>query len=135
MTVDWLLSVLHFLLVFSVVAILTAQTVLLRGGLTSSDLRLAARLDRAYGLSAGLLIGAGFGRVFYGAKGASFYLANPVSGRRSVCSSSWQGFPWCQRYDSFSGRSRPMRIQIFCRPASRSSAFATGWLQKRRCLP
>jgi len=76
--IDLLLSTLHFLLVFAVVAILALQNVLLRPGLTASSLRLAANLDRAYGASAGLLLGAGFGRVFYGAKGPSFYFSNPL---------------------------------------------------------
>jgi putative membrane protein len=57
---DGLLSALHFVL------------------MEASSLRLAARLDRAYGASAVLLLGVGFGRVFYGAKGAQFYLANPM---------------------------------------------------------
>ena len=78
MIVDALLSGLHFLLAFSLVAILAAQGVLIRPGITASGLRLAAQLDRAYGASAALLLGIGFGRVFYGAKGAVFYLSNPM---------------------------------------------------------
>ena len=46
--------------------------------MTRSDLRLAAHLDRGYGASAMVLLGAGFDRVFYGAKGASFYLSDPM---------------------------------------------------------
>src|SRR5262249_49448097 len=37
-----------------------------------------AMLDRSYGAAAGLLLVVGFLRVFYGAKGAAFYLHNPV---------------------------------------------------------
>ena len=48
--IDVSLSVFHFLLVFCLVAILAVQTALVRPGLTSSSLRLAADLDRAYGV-------------------------------------------------------------------------------------
>lgn len=78
MTLDALLSALHFVLAFGLVAILAAQTALLRPGMSSSSLRLAANLDRGYGAAALLLLGAGFARVFFGAKAASFYLSNPV---------------------------------------------------------
>ena len=76
--IDLLLSVFHFLLIFTLVAILAAQSALIRPGITSSDLRLAAILDRAYGASAVLLLGVGFSRVYWGAKGSSFYLSNPL---------------------------------------------------------
>lgn len=76
--IDILLSVMHFLLAFSLVAILAAQSALIRPGMTSSGLHLAASLDRAYGASAMLLLGIGFARVYWGAKGSSFYLSNPV---------------------------------------------------------
>lgn len=57
---------------------LAAQYTLIRPGMTASGLRLAASLDRAYGTSAVLLLGVGFGRVFWGAKGSPFYLSNPL---------------------------------------------------------
>jgi putative membrane protein len=78
MITDWLLSVSHFVLVFSLVAILAAQWGLLRAGMTASALRLAAALDRGYGASALLLVGVGFARVWYGVAEADFYLSNPV---------------------------------------------------------
>ena len=53
MTIDFLLSALHFLLVFSLVAILAAQGAHLRRGMTSPNLRLAAKLDRGYGAGSG----------------------------------------------------------------------------------
>lgn len=74
---DLLLSVFHFLLAFSLVAILAAQSALVRTGITTTSLRLAANLDRAYGASAVLLLGVGFARVFFCAKGSFFYLSNP----------------------------------------------------------
>lgn len=76
--IDLFLSAFHFLLVFLLVAILAAQSTLIRPGLTVSSLRLAAQLDRAYGASAVLLLGIGFARVYWGAKGSPFYLSNPL---------------------------------------------------------
>lgn len=78
MLIDGLLSGFHFLLVFTLVAILAAQSALIRPGITVSSLRLAASLDRGYGASAVLLLGVGFSRVYWGAKGASFYVLNPL---------------------------------------------------------
>lgn len=75
---DILLSSFHFLLVFLLVAMLAVQNALIRPGITSSGMRLAARADRVYGASAMLLLGVGFARVYWGAKGSSFYLSNPL---------------------------------------------------------
>lgn len=76
--IDMLLSSFHFLQIFMLVAVLAAQYVLIRPGMTASSLRLAANLDRIYGMSAVLLLGVGFARVFWGAKGSPFYLSNPL---------------------------------------------------------
>lgn len=76
--IDLLLSASHFLLAFTLVAILAAQSALIRPGVTASSLGLAANLDRVYDSSAVLLLGVGFGRVYWGAKGSSFYLSNPL---------------------------------------------------------
>lgn len=75
---DRILSALHFLLAFVLVAMLAAQAILIRPGITASSLRLAANLDRIYGVSAVLLLGVGFVRVYWGAKGSYFYLSNPL---------------------------------------------------------
>ncbi len=75
---DWLLSSLHFLLAFTLVAMLTVQNAVIRPGMTATGLRLAAHVDRIYGGSAVLLLGVGFGRVYWGAKDSSFYLSNPL---------------------------------------------------------
>ncbi len=76
--IDLFLSAFHFLLIFTLVAILAAQSSLIRPGMTASNLYLAAYLDRAYGASAVLLLGVGFSRVLWGAKGSPFYLSNPL---------------------------------------------------------
>ena len=59
-------------------AILAAQSAIIRPGITVSSLRLAASLDRGYGASAVSLLGVGVSRVYWGAKGSSFYLLNPL---------------------------------------------------------
>jgi putative membrane protein len=78
MMTDLILAVLHYLLVFVVVGILGAQAALVRPGMDAAQAVRAAVLDRGYGAAAGLLLAAGFLRVFFGAKGADFYLHNPV---------------------------------------------------------
>ena len=73
---DVLLSTLHFLLTFSLVRILAVQYVLIRPGITTSGMRLAARLERVYGVSALLLLGVGFAHVYWDIQSSSFYLSN-----------------------------------------------------------
>ena len=76
--IDLLLSAFHFLLAFTLVAILAAQSALIRPGIIASGLRVAVNLDRVYGACAMVLLGVGFARVYWGAKGSSFYLSNPL---------------------------------------------------------
>ncbi|NVD99745.1 DUF2214 family protein [Massilia sp. BJB1822] len=75
---DFLQASLHHLLVFTIAAVLACEWALLRPGLAPATLRLLARLDAAYGLSALGILLVGFGRVMHGAKGAAFYTANPL---------------------------------------------------------
>jgi putative membrane protein len=77
MATDLGLAALHHLLVFGLVAMLVAEAVLLRGPLTADLVPRLAKLDGGYGMSAGLLLLVGLGRVFHGIKGADFYLHNP----------------------------------------------------------
>jgi putative membrane protein len=83
--IDFLLSVLHFLLAFALAAAIAAQAAVLKPGLGAQGLRLAAHIDRMYGASAMLLLAVGFGRVFHGAKGSQFYLDNPVFWAKVAC--------------------------------------------------
>lgn len=75
---DTLLAYAHHLCAFTLVAMLAAQWVWMRGPLTATQLQRLARVDAAYGAAAGLLLAAGLARVVFGAKGASFYTGNPV---------------------------------------------------------
>lgn len=78
MTVDLTLSVLHFVLIFVLVGVLGTEAGLVHERMDGMQANRVAVLDRSYGAAAGLLLVVGFLRVFYGAKGAAFYLQNPV---------------------------------------------------------
>ncbi len=76
--IDLVLAGLHHIGILAVFGVLIAEWVLL--GLPSSSrlIEWIAKVDLAYGIFAGLVLAAGFARVAWGAKGASFYLGNPV---------------------------------------------------------
>jgi putative membrane protein len=78
MDLDLIFAILHFLLVFGLVAIMTMELMLLRPGLAGPALARLGRIDGAYGGMAGALIVVGFLRVFFGATDAGFYLGNWV---------------------------------------------------------
>lgn len=75
---DLILAILHHLLVFALLAVLTYELAMIRIGVAAKDIVKVSRVDAAYGILAGLILIVGFLRVFYGAKGAAFYLENPV---------------------------------------------------------
>lgn len=77
MLTDFLLASLHHLLVFGLVAMLVAESVLLGGAIDRRVLQRLAGLDMGYGICAVLLILVGIGRVMAGIKGHDFYLHNP----------------------------------------------------------
>jgi putative membrane protein len=78
MDLDLIFAVLHFLLIFALVAIMTMELMLLRPGLSGANLARLGGIDGAYGGAAGALILVGFLRVFFGATDSSFYLTNWV---------------------------------------------------------
>ncbi|KQV47502.1 MULTISPECIES: DUF2214 family protein [unclassified Duganella] len=75
---DLLLAIVHHLLAFGIAAAITAQLVLVRPGMQPPAVQLAARYDIALGIMSLSLVAIGFLRVFFGAKGADFYLHNHV---------------------------------------------------------
>jgi putative membrane protein len=75
---DLLLATVHHLLAFGIAAAITAQLVLVRPGMQPPAVQLAARYDIALGIMSGALVAIGFLRVFFGAKGADFYIHNHV---------------------------------------------------------
>ena len=78
MLVDWVLASLHHLAVFSLAAILAAEFVLIRNEMNAATIARLSRIDRHYGLIAGLVIAFGFAHVFFGAKGHEYYFANHI---------------------------------------------------------
>ncbi len=75
---DALLAYFHHIAAFALVAILFVETALCKPGMTSAQTRQLTRYDLFYGMLAGVLLVAGFARVYLGAKGAAFYWGNPV---------------------------------------------------------
>lgn len=74
---DAALSYLHFVFALILVAALAAEAFVLRLPVDSRVARLLLRIDLFYGISAVGVIAAGVARVFWGAKGAEFYGAQP----------------------------------------------------------
>jgi putative membrane protein len=75
---DLLLTSAHHLLVFSLIGVFAAEVALVRGTMSAQNIRIAAILDAHAGLFAVLTLVVGFLRVYYGAKGAAFFMQNPV---------------------------------------------------------
>jgi putative membrane protein len=78
MILDAWMSVLHWWLVFGLIAALTLEMGYCRGELDASTVKRLARIDMLYGLFAVLLVIVGFGRALHGPKGWAFYSGNPV---------------------------------------------------------
>lgn len=78
MLFDAVLAYAHFALILTLASLLFAEVVLYRPTLSRDAFNVLARLDIAYGACAGLVVASGFSRVIWGAKGAQFYLHNPL---------------------------------------------------------
>jgi putative membrane protein len=76
MFLDWLLASFHHLAVFSLAAILSAEIFLTAGAIDDRMARRLARVDAWFGIMAAIALAAGLLRVFLGAKGVDYYLAN-----------------------------------------------------------
>src|SRR5690606_19430094 len=75
-TLDLALAIFHHLLVFALAAVLAMEATLLRDVLSGNRLVRLARIDRAYGLVALMVVVVGVGRVLFGLKGWEFYVYN-----------------------------------------------------------
>ncbi|QMW23208.1 DUF2214 family protein [Sandaracinobacteroides saxicola] len=73
---DTVLAATHFVLAFLLVATLAVELTLIRPGMSADDVRTVGRVDMAYGLLFGALVLVGFGRVYFGPAGASYYFGN-----------------------------------------------------------
>ncbi len=78
MLTDLLLAIAHHLLIFTLFGLLVVEMTMLKPELPRATLTRLARIDTAYGVVAGLIVIIGFSRVFFGIRGAAFYLPNPV---------------------------------------------------------
>ena len=76
MFLDWLLASFHHLAVFSLAAILSAEIFLTAGAIDDRMALRLARVDAWFGIMAAIALAAGLLRVFLGAKGVDYYLAN-----------------------------------------------------------
>jgi putative membrane protein len=76
MFVDWLLASFHHLAVFSLAAILSAEIFLTAGPIDDRMALRLARVDAWFGILAAIALAAGLMRLFFGAKGVDYYLAN-----------------------------------------------------------
>jgi len=76
---DLVLAIVHHLIVFGIAAVLAAELALMRtAAMSPQTVRLLGRFDAFYGGLALAILVVGFARVWFGAKGADFYLHNPV---------------------------------------------------------
>lgn len=75
---DLLLSIVHFLAAFAMVAILATEIALVRPGINAEQVVRIRRLDGFYGSLIGLILFVGVLQVSYGAKGQEFYTGNPI---------------------------------------------------------
>ncbi|MBX3430213.1 MAG: DUF2214 family protein [Hyphomonadaceae bacterium] len=74
---DAALSYLHFAFAFILAGALAAEAFVLRLSVDGRVARLLLRIDLFYGISAVGVIVAGVARLFWGAKGASYYASQP----------------------------------------------------------
>ena len=77
MLADALYAWFHYLAIFLLVVVLTAEAVLLRPDLTAAAVKRLAIYDRLYLASAVVVLITGVLRLTLGIKGAAFYMGNP----------------------------------------------------------
>jgi len=70
------LAITHHILVFSLFGVLFAELVLVRKRLDLATVARVGRIDLMYGVLAGLIIGVGFSRAIFAAKGWAYYSHN-----------------------------------------------------------
>lgn len=75
---DLILTIAHHIAVFTLVGILAAELAIMRRGFKGERVALLGIVDLGFGISAAVVLVAGFLRVFYGATDPAFYLGNWV---------------------------------------------------------
>jgi len=76
MWLDAILAYLHFTAVFLLFSFMVVETMMMRGGLDATAVRVLGRVDIWFFGSAIAALVTGFLRLVYGAKGPDFYLAS-----------------------------------------------------------
>ena len=76
MLTDAILAILHHLLIFALVVVLTMEIMLTRRDMGAARVLYLSRIDLAYGAIATAIVVVGIGRVLYGLKGPEYYLVN-----------------------------------------------------------
>lgn len=84
-TLDAIFALAHFLAIFMLVGALFGEAYLLRLPVNGDVIAVLARVDRGYGIAAAVIILAGLGRVFFGIKDESFYLASHAFWGKMAC--------------------------------------------------
>ncbi len=75
---DAILAYTHFIAIMLVASTVIAEVVLCRPGLTLPWAQRLGRIDILYLVAAALALTSGLLRLFFGVKGSSFYVSNPV---------------------------------------------------------
>jgi putative membrane protein len=79
MTLEAVLAALHIVAILTLVVFLSSQAALCRvEWLNAAVVERLARLDAIYGASAMVLVATGLARVFWGVKGLSWYISQPM---------------------------------------------------------
>jgi putative membrane protein len=78
MITDALLAYAHFLAIFALASTLVAEALLFRQRMTGPIFARLRIVDRWYGITAGLVVLTGLGRLFGGVKGVAYYSTNPI---------------------------------------------------------
>lgn len=76
--INSIMASLHHIAAFTVAACLVYEFVAYRKNLTVAEARNIQRVDLAYGIAAGLVLVAGFLRVYFFEKGSTYYFANDL---------------------------------------------------------
>ncbi len=73
---DLVLAIAHHIAVFALFGVLFAELVLVRRGMDLPTVSRVGRIDLMYGVLAGVIVGVGFGRAVFAAKGWDYYSHN-----------------------------------------------------------
>ena len=136
MTFYFTLSSLHHLAVFALIGLLGAEFAVIRSDMTARDVKRLAALDIAYGITFAAILVIGLLRVFFGLKGADFYLANVFFWTKVgafLLAALLSVVPTIRFI--LSGGARSPRTRPRCPPRRMSAAHSAGWRRAARDGP